>query len=272
MLLSIQSLCIGTLCSLLNMHKLPMLWSLVVAINSAQFIHEALPSSSMDSETDGKEEMQLPQWRQNCQDPFGKRFQKILWLEPMLVNIKSTSASPMRGSLQKPVGWRSPPLKRPRLGPVHALVLRNAHVYQDLNNCCILLCRCLVMFVMYVYMFLDQRVPPQWYPPHLPKPRQGGLPFVLPFFFPSFLSPSLFPFFLPSFLRSYVSSTSPPQGGGDALQHYCNQVSFIFSLNPFCFYIHSSKLYICSYNLYRALLIDNHHTTTPHHRGEGGRP
>ena len=45
---------------------------------------------------------------------------------------------------------------------------------------------------------------------------------------------------------SYVSSTSPPQGGGDALQHYGNQVSLIFSLNHFGFYIHSSKLYICS--------------------------
>ena len=94
---------------------------------------------------------------------------------------------------------------------------------------------------------------PQWYPPHPPKFRGGGIPFILPssFFFPSFMSsfpssfllsllpfsfPSLFfPFFLPSFLRSYVSSTSPPQGGGDALQHYCNRLSFIFSLNPFCF-------------------------------------
>ena len=91
---------------------------------------------------------------------------------------------------------------------------------------------------------------------------------LLPFR-PSFL----LPFSLPSFLWSYVSSTSPPQGGGDALQHYCNQVSLIFSLNPvcfesfhwtpFCFYMHSSKLYTCSCNLFRALVIDNHHTTTP---------
>ena len=84
--------------------------------------------------------------------------------------------------------------------------------------------------------------------PPPPKPRGGGLPFVLPssfppsFFFPSFLLLFLLPFFFPSFLslffpsfllpfpfsflpsllRSYVSSTS-----GDALQHYCNQVSLI---------------------------------------------
>ena len=100
-----------------------------------------------------------------------------------------------------------------------------------------------------LYMFLDQG-------PTVPPPNLGEkgfpssflllslLPFsLLPFFFPpSFLLsllpfsfPSLCPFFLPSFLQSYVSSTSPPQGGGDALQHYCNQVSFIFSLNPFSF-------------------------------------
>ena len=78
------------------------------------------------------------------------------------------------------------------------------------------------------------------------------------------------------FLRSYVSSTSPPQWGGDALQPHLFIEPFlflIFSLNPFCFYMRSSKLYICSCNLYRALVIDNidnHHTTTPHHRGEGG--
>ena len=135
-------------------------------------------------------------------------------------------------------------------------------------------------------MFLDQGpkvppLPPNGIPPH-PLPSSFPSSFLLsllPFSFLSFLSPSLFPF-LPSFLRSYVSSTSP-QGGGDALQHYCNQVSLIsslnpfllliFSLNPFCFYIHSSKLYICLCNLYRALVIDNHHTTTPKGRGgEGG--
>ena len=147
-------------------------------------------------------------------------------------------------------------------------------------------------------------LPPMVSPPP-PKPRVGGLPFVLPssfppsFFFPSFLSPfppsfllsllpfscpSLFPFFPPSL--EAMSAAHHHHRGEEML---CNTVAIeyasnlfiepflllIFSLNPFCFYIHSSKLYICSYNLYRELTIDNHHTTTPQggdidHWGAGG--
>ena len=140
------------------------------------------------------------------------------------------------------------------------------------------------------YMFLDQgpNVPPNGIPPHPPKPRGGGSPFVLPFFFPSFLSlffPSFllpFPFsFLPSLLPSKLRQQHITTTGGRRCFATLLQSSkphlfielflvLIFSLNPFCFYIHSSKLYICSCNLYRASVIDNHHTTTPHHRGEGG--
>ena len=91
---------------------------------------------------------------------------------------------------------------------------------------------------------------------------------LLPFSFPSFLLPFLFPFFLSSFAFKAMSAAHHHHSGEDALQHYCNQVSLSSSLNPFCFYIHSSKLYICSCNLYRALVIDNHHSITPHHRGD----
>ena len=69
---------------------------------------------------------------------------------------------------------------------------------------------------IYIYDHICSWTPPMVSPPP-PKPRGGGLPFVLPSSFPpSFLLsllpfsfPSLFPFFLASFLRSYVSSTSP---------------------------------------------------------------
>ena len=142
------------------------------------------------------------------------------------------------------------------------------------------------------YIFLDQG--PKVFPPQPPKPRGGGLPFVLPssspssFYFPSFLSlffPSFllpFPFsFLLSLLLSKLCQQHITTTGGRRCFATLLQSSkphlfiellllLIFSLNPFCFYIHSSKLYICSCNLYRALVIDNHHTTTPHHRGAGG--
>ena len=60
---------------------------------------------------------------------------------------------------------------------------------------------------------------PQWYPgspPPKPRGEDVSPSSFLSLFPPSFLLP--FPFsFLPSFLRSYVSSTSPPQGGGSNL-------------------------------------------------------
>ena len=131
---------------------------------------------------------------------------------------------------------------------------------------------------IYICMFLDQgpKVPPQWYPPPPPKPRGGGLPFFLSLFFPSLLLP--FPFsFLPSKLcQQHITTTGGRRCFATLLQsskpHLFIEpfLLLIFSLNPFCFYIHSSKLDICSCNLYRALVIDNHHTTTPHHSGEGG--
>ena len=132
-----------------------------------------------------------------------------------------------------------------------------------------------------------------YFPPRPPKPRGGGIPFVLPssfppsFFFPFFLSsfpPSFllpFPFsFLPSLLPSKLCQQHITTTGGRRCFATLLQSSkphlfiepfllLIFSWNPFSFYIHSSKLYICSCNLYRALVIDNHHTTTPHHRGRG---
>ena len=116
-----------------------------------------------------------------------------------------------------------------------------------------IVCMCICIYIhLFIYLYLliciyvnihtgiciyvpgpgTEGLPPNGIPP-TPKPRGGGLPFVLPssfppsFFFPFFLSsfppsllfsffpfsfPSLFPFFLPSFLRSYVSGTSPPQG------------------------------------------------------------
>ena len=107
------------------------------------------------------------------------------------------------------------------------------------------------------YMFLDQgpKVPPMVSPPT------------------SFLLLSL----LPSKLcQQHITTTGGRRCFATLLQsskpHLFIEpfLLLIFSLNPFCFYIHSSKLYICSCNFYRALVIDNHHTTTPHHRGEGG--
>ena len=134
-------------------------------------------------------------------------------------------------------------------------------------------------------MFLDQgpKAPP---PPKLGKedfPSSFLLLSLLPFFFPSFLSlffPSFllsFPFsFLPSKLcQQHITTTGGRRCFATLLQsskpHLFIEpfLLLIFSLNLFCFYIHSSKLYMCSCNLYRALVIDNHHTTTPHHRGRG---
>ena len=119
-------------------------------------------------------------------------------------------------------------------------------------------------------MFLDQgaKVPPNGIPPQPPNlgvedfPSSFLLLSHLPFFFPSFLSLffPLFPFFPPSF-EAMSGAHHHHIGEDSSLNPFC------FSLNPFCFCIHLSKLYICSCNLYRVLVIDNHHTTTPHHRG-----
>ena len=129
--------------------------------------------------------------------------------------------------------------------------------------------------------------PPPMYPP--PKPSGGGLPFVLPSFPPSFLL-SLLPSFLSPSLPFFLASFPPSLEAMSAAHHHHRGrrcfatllqssklhlfiepfLLLVFSLNPFCCYIHSSKLYICSYKLYRALVIDKHHTATPHHSGEGG--
>ena len=145
-----------------------------------------------------------------------------------------------------------------------------------------------------IYSWTRDRRSPQMVSPPPPKPRGGGLPFVLPssfppsFFFPFFLFiffpsfPLPFPFtFLPSLLPSKLCQQHITTTGGRRCLATLLQLSkphlfielfllLIFSLNPCCFYIHSSKLYICSCNLYRALVMDNHHTTTLHHRGGGG--
>ena len=129
-------------------------------------------------------------------------------------------------------------------------------------------------------MFLDQGPkvpPPNGIPPHPPKPRGEGL-FPSPFLFLSFLFPSSF---LSSFLPSFLSSLPPSfQAISIAHHHYRGRRCFatIAAKQPLFFQwtlvastYNQVKLYICSCDPYRVLVINinNHHTTTPHHRGRG---
>ena len=128
-------------------------------------------------------------------------------------------------------------------------------------------------------MFLD-RGPTVPLPPPRPMASPRLLPFVLPFFlsFPflllslllPFFFPSLFPFFLPSFLQSHINSTSPPRGGGDALQLLQSRKLYL-ALNPYCFCsTYNQVSFISVHTTLIVLVIKNHHTTTPqHHTTEG---
>ena len=139
-------------------------------------------------------------------------------------------------------------------------------------------------------------------PPTPPTPPNLGRKTSLrpSFFFPSFLLLSLLPFFFPSFLSPFPPSfllpfpfsflPFPPSFEVMSAAHHHHRgrrcfatrlqssklhlfikpfLLLIFSLNPFCFYVHPRKLDICSYNLYRALVM---HIIPPHHTtgGRGG--
>ena len=90
---------------------------------------------------------------------------------------------------------------------------------------------------------------PGSYPPLVwsPPERRSSLhPFFLSlsFFFPSSFLPS-FPFsFLPLPSFQAISTAHHHHRGEGMLCNYCKQVSFVFSMNPYCFCIQSSKLYI----------------------------
>ena len=129
----------------------------------------------------------------------------------------------------------------------------------------------------YIYIYVPGQGtegPPQWYPPTPPREEDFPSSFLLLSLLPSSFPSSFLLSLLPSKLcQQHITTTGGRRCFATLLQsskpHLFIELLLllIFSLNPFCFYIHSSKLYICSCNLYRALVIDNHHTTTPHHGG-----
>ena len=115
--------------------------------------------------------------------------------------------------------------------------------------------------------------PPRWYPPPPLKPRGEDI-FPSSFLFLSFFFPSSF---LSSFLPFFLSSF---QARSTAHHHHRGRRCFatIAVKQPLSFQwtlvastYNQVKLYICSCNLCRVLVINinSHRTTTPHHRGEG---